>query len=167
MSFIRPEVIAGMRRWRESLSGGGLVVASLWLMADGLGARFWIGALLAAFGLGLILTGIPRARSRSGGGGPGVVEVDERRLTYFGPLSGGAMALEDIVRIAADPDRRWVLTSTDGELMTIPMDAEGGDTLFDAFSALPGLPAHRLASVMQGSVPSRRVIWEKEHAGSG
>ena len=167
MSFIRPEVARGLTRWREALVGAGFIVVALLLLQDSFGGRFWIGVLLALLGLGLIISGIPRARARLGGDGAGVIEVDERRITYFGPLSGGAMIVEDIARIAADPGRRWVLTSTDNERMTIPMDAAGSDALFDAFAALPGLSANRIAQAVQQDVPSRRVIWEKQQSGSG
>lgn len=167
MSFIRPEVSAALKRWREALSGGALVAFAFYLMQDSYGGRFWIGILVALLGLGLLVSGIPRGRARVAGQGAGLIEVDERQITYFGPISGGAMALEDIARIAADPGRRWVLTATNGELMTIPMDAEGRDALFDAFAALPGLTATRLAQVLQADVSSRTVVWEKGHASVG
>lgn len=163
MSFVRPEVAEALGRWREALIGVALILGALLLLQDSYGGRFWIGILVALLGAGLLISGVPRARARGLGGGAGVIEVDERRITYFGPLSGGAMALEDVVRIAADPGRRWVLTSSEHELMTIPMDAEGSEALFDAFAALPGLPASRIAQTMQKDVPSRRVIWEKQH----
>lgn len=163
MSFVRPEVARSLQRWRETLIGAALLIGALILLQDSFGGRFWIGVLVALFGAGLVITGIPRARARGLGGGAGVIEVDERRITYFGPLSGGAMALEDVVRLAADPGRRWVLTSSDGELMTIPMDAEGHEALFDVFAALPGLSAHRLSQTLRSDVPVRRVIWEKQH----
>ncbi len=167
MSFIRPEVLTGIRRYREALSGAAMAAIGLWLMLDGIGARFWFGGLVAAFGLGLLVVGIPRARARLGGGGAGVVDIDERRITYFGPVSGGSMALGDIARIAADPGRRWVLTSTSGELMTIPMTAEGADQLFDAFTALPGMSQANLVRVIERDVPARTVVWQKPHARLG
>ena len=161
MSFIRPEVTAGIRRWREVIFGGVLAVVGLWLLADGIGARFWAGCLITALGVALMAAGIPRARTRVGGGGAGVVDIDEQRITYFGPVSGGAMAVDDIQRIAADPERRWVLTSVSGEFMTIPMDAEGADQLFDAFSALPGVSQTRLVHALTRDVERRRVVWER------
>ncbi len=161
MSFIRPEIVEGLQKWREVLAGVIVVAIALFMMQDGLGGRFWAGVLIGCLGLGLIVSGVPRARSRTKGGGAGVIEVDERRIIYFGPLSGGSMAVEDISRIAADPNRRWVLTSLSGDLMTIPMDAEGRDALFDAFAALPGLSASKLADTIQGDVTSRTVLWEK------
>ena len=166
MSFIRPEVAESVRKWREVLIGIGLLGLAAILMQDAYGGRFWIGILVTALGLGLVFTGVPRARARTAGGAAGVIEVDERRITYFGPVSGGAMAQEDIRRIAADPGRRWVLSSVSGELMTIPMDAEGREALFDAFTALPGLSASRLAEAIQQDVSRRTVIWERSQSRS-
>ncbi len=167
MSFIRPEVADGFRKWREVVVGVCLLGLAAILMQDAYGGRFWIGVLVAILGLGLVMTGVPRARARTGGGGAGVIEVDERRITYFGPLSGGDMALGDISRIAADPGRRWVLTSLSGELMTVPMDAEGREALFDAFAALPGLSMSRLAEAIQQDVSQRTVIWERSRGRTG
>ncbi len=167
MSFVRPEVLATVRRYREALSGSLFAGLGLWLMLDGIGARFWFGSLVAMFGIGLVVAGIPRARARLGGGGAGVVDIDERRITYFGPVSGGAMALGDIERIAVDPGRRWVLTSDKGDQMTVPMTAEGADQLFDAFTALPGMSQATLVRVIEREVSARRVIWQKPQARLG
>ncbi|MXQ09299.1 hypothetical protein GQ651_15750 [Alphaproteobacteria bacterium GH1-50] len=163
MSFIRPEVSAGLMKWREVLSGAAILIVAVLLMRNGLGARFWFGGLIGALGLGLVVSGIPRARARLGGGGAGVVDIDERRITYFGPVQGGAMALDDLSRIAAGPGRNWVLTSVEGDTLTIPMTAEGADQLFDAFAALPGISQSRLVQATGGAVDTRRVIWEKPH----
>ena len=73
------------------------------------------------------------------------------------------MALDDLSRITAGPGRTWILTSTGGERLEIPMTAEGADHLFDAFAALPGISQTALVRATGGAVEARRVIWEKPH----
>ncbi|MDJ1015741.1 MAG: hypothetical protein QNJ35_04440 [Paracoccaceae bacterium] len=161
MSFIRPEVQASIWRWREVIGGAALLAAGLWLATYGIGPRFWFGTIVAAFGVGLIFAGIPRGRFRGQGGGAGVVDVDERRITYFGPVEGGSMALADIQRLCAVPPRVWELTSVGSEALRIPMDAEGADQLFDTFTALPGMRASALVHAARGAVGEPEIVWEK------
>ena len=64
-----------------------------------------------------------------------MVAVDERQLSYFGPLEGGVMDVENLRLLELEPDARpaphWVLTDITGARLHIPTTAEGADALFD------------------------------------
>ena len=96
MTFIRPEAKAVLWRWREVLAG--LAVAALGLLwATGpRGLLGLVGWVLVAAGVVLVVTGVQRLRFRRTESGPGLVEVDEGKITYFGPLSGGSVAARDL-----------------------------------------------------------------------
>ena len=163
MSFIRPELRAQLIRWREVLAGVALdAVGLVLIMGPGRG-RLVVGALLLLLGSLLVLWGVQRARFRNEGGGAGMVEIDERRIAYFGPFAGGALALEEIDRIVAVPPRAWELTDRSGQRLTIPADAEGADALFEAFTALPGFSVARLASAARNPPLRRTTIWTRAH----
>lgn len=161
MSLIRAEARARLYRWREALVGALALGLGLRLAATSFGAVFLIGTGLSLAGIALILAGIQRARFRSGGGGAGVVAIDERRITYFGPYGGGAVAVDDLVEIGIDPSRAWLVRDAHGTHLMIPMNAEGADGLFDAFSALPGLGGARLVAAARTAPQTYTVVWAK------
>lgn len=164
MTFIRPEAKAALWRWREVLAG--LAVAALGLLwATGpRGLLGLVGWVLVAAGVVLVVTGVQRLRFRRTESGPGLVEVDEGKITYFGPLSGGSVAARDLERITLDPTGRpphWILTEPGHPPLQIPVNAEGSDQLFDAFAALPGLRTERMLAELNRGAAMPVVIWER------
>ncbi len=163
MSFIRPEAQAALMRWREFVIGMGLDLAGLVTVFGPTRANLIFGVLLMSLGTVLMFVGLQRARFRSTGGGAGVVDVDERQISYFGPAAGGVVALEDLTRIAVVPPHSWELTDIFGKSLEIPVNAEGAEALFDAFAALPGVSAARLADATRVRPVARTSVWEKPH----
>jgi hypothetical protein len=163
MSFLRPEAQAALWRWREVMAGLALLGFGLWWALAMHAPVRWLFIPLLAIGAGVVWTGLQRLRFRRGGGGAGVVQIVERRLAYWGPLTGGMMDMDDLARLSLDPSGRpvhWVLTPHHGATLQIPVDAEGADQLFDLFAALPGLPAERMLDLL-AHPPDRPVtLWE-------
>lgn len=165
MSFIRPEARAALWRWREALAGVALLAIGLWWS---LGVVGWIvqavGTALALLGAALIVLGFQRARFRAGNDGPGVVQVVEGRVAYFGPLTGGAVNVADLSRLSLDHRQHpasWVLIQPGLEALHIPVNAKGAEALFDAFAALPGLRTEYMLRALQGSARGETLIWQK------
>lgn len=96
MSFLRPEAEQALWRWREVLAGVGLALLGLWLILRVGYLLDFVGVPALAGGAALIWLGFQRARFRGGDGGPGAVTVDEGEITYFGPLTGGSVALREL-----------------------------------------------------------------------
>lgn len=166
MNFVRPEARAQLWRFREILAGVGLAALGLWLVT-GPGLTLWLGYAAWAVAAGLIVVGVQRARFRTGGGGPGVVAIDEGQIAYFGPMSGGVVALADLERLTLDPTQHpahWLLESASQSPLYIPVNAEGSDVLFDAFAALPGMRTGQMLAEMRGRATYPVVIWEKVSA---
>ena len=161
MSFVRPEVRDGLYRWREVLVGAAALALGLRLASNAFGAVFLIGCGLALAGAALIAAGIQRARFRAGGGGMGIVDIDERQITYLGPYGGGALAVDDLVEIGVDPSRAWLIRDRNGTHLMIPMNAEGADALFDAFSAVPGLSSAQLVDAARSHPRQYTIVWER------
>jgi hypothetical protein len=162
VSFLRPEVHAALWRWREVMAGLAVIGFGLWWATAMYSPVRWLFLPLLV-GAGIAWTGFQRVRFRRGGGGAGVVQIDERRLTYWGPLSGGTVDMDDLGRLAFDPGHKpahWVLTPRGGTPLLIPVDAEGADGLFDLFTALPGLKAERMLDLL-AHPPDRAVtLWD-------
>ena len=132
MSFVRPEARAAIWRWREALIAGGvLLLGSYW--AFGTGALLhWLGYFVMAVGGVLLVTGLQRGRFRGNWGGPGVVHVDEGAVAYFGPLTGGVVALREMTALKLDPTGtppHWVLSQRGQADLHIPLTAEGAEAL--------------------------------------
>lgn len=164
MSFIRPEARATLWRWREVLAGSGLALLGLAWALGSFGLLRALAFVLLALGVVLILAGLQRARFRSGGGGQGVVQVIEGQVTYYGPLSGGAVAISELAALSLDGRSKpahWLLVPDQGAALQIPVSAEGADALFDAFSGLKGLRTEHLLRVKQAGGRRLQVIWRR------
>lgn len=164
MSFIRPEARAALWRLREVLAGAALGALGGWL-ALGYGLTVWLGYAALGVALALILVGIQRARFRTGGGGAGVVAIDEGQIGYFGPLTGGVLSLADLDRLTLDPSgspAHWVLEAGSVPALHIPVTAEGAEVLFDAFASLPGLRTERMLAELKRGGAHPVVIWERK-----
>jgi hypothetical protein len=168
LTLIRPEVVAGLRRGREAITAGAVIGIGLWLA--------WLGGLvLVPLGLGVAgvgaawaLQALRRLRFAQGVEAPGVVEVDEGQVGYFGPGIGGFVGLPDLVelRLVAIRGRRmWRLKQADGQALLVPVDAAGAERLFDAFASLPGMDTQALVSALEPrgtvGVSDSLVIWRR------
>ncbi len=164
--MIRPEIRAGIVRWREALAGVAVLALGLWWAATGRGLLAWLGLALALGGVALALAGWQRGRFRTGGGGPGVVQVDEGRLTYYGPLSGGTVAIREIEAVAIDPSGHpphWVLDAGD-ERLEIPLTAANAEALFDVFARLPEIDIARVLEAVDRPPAAPATLWRSADA---
>jgi hypothetical protein len=168
VSFLRPEVTAALHRWREVIGAGVLAGCGLWLATRGGVILPVVGALAVAAGGGLALTGWRRLRFASrAAAGPGIVEVDEGQVGWFGPGIGGFVALAEVrtlslVTVAGI--RCWRLDHEGGGHLLIPLDAAGAGRLFDAFAALPGLSTTALVAAAEAADPGERIVWRRAGA---
>jgi hypothetical protein len=164
MSLIRPAAKARLSQWREALWGAGVLALGLyWGFWTGGGLLHWIGYVVAIVGALLIVAGIQRGRFRTGSGGPGVVQIVEGRIAYFGPLTGGTAELGQLSRLVLDPSGKpphWLLHQPGQLPLAIPLTAEGADALFDAFATLPGLRTERMLHEMHRDGTHPVTIWQ-------
>jgi len=165
VAFLRPGARAALCRWRETLVGLGIVALGLWIGIDGFGLVLWFGCAVAVLGGVLAWAGVQRARFRTGQGGAGVVQLDERQITYFGPAQGGIVALDALARIELARDAAgsacWQLFEPGRLPLRIPVNAEGSEALFDAFAALDGLDVEKMLSTLRAPPFHPVVIWRR------
>ena len=162
--ILRPERIAALRRWREAIAGAALGLVALWAWFGGVGVVAWLAVPLAITGSALIWTGAIRGQLRGPGTGPGVVDMTEGQLAYFGPLDGGVVALDRIQAIVLDlrgKPRHWILRRDDGPPLHIPVTAKGADALIDAFAALPGFRLERALHLRGANSDGLRIVWTR------
>lgn len=164
MTFLRPEAIALIARWWGVAAGLAVALIGLRWGLVGFGFVRWLGWALVPLGAALALAAAQKARFGAGGGGAGVVSVDEGRIAYFGPTAGGVVALQDATRLALD-DRsapgHWRIDQPGQPPLLIPVDAEGAGALFDAFVTLPGLSVESLLAARRGAAGQIHVIWQR------
>ncbi|MGO4915327.1 hypothetical protein [Pseudogemmobacter sp. W21_MBD1_M6] len=167
MSFIRPAARARLWRWREAVAGLVLGLLGIWLAVAGIGFVRILGTCVVIAGAVLVFAGLQRARFRIGSGGPGVVQIDEAQVTYYGPLNGGVISLGAVTLIelvGAGVAQHWRLTEPGAPPLSIPTKAEGADLLFDAFATLKGLDVPRMLNALADNAEHPVVIWRKEPA---
>ena len=164
-NLLRPEARDWLLRWREVLTGAAVALLGLWSALTTFGVTRWLSVALILIGAALIWTGIQRIRFRQGGGGAGVVQIDERRLMYFGPLTGGVIDMDDLTRLVLDPSGHpphWLLSGVGGQSLAIPVNAEGADALFDLFAALPGIKTEHMLEVLARTPDAQVTIWKSD-----
>lgn len=164
--FFRPEARAFFWRWREVLFAAAVVALGVWWALAGVGITVWLGYIAIVVGIGWGVAALQRVRFAQGGDGPGVVQIRERRLAYFGPLDGGIIDVEDLTRLELDPashpEPSWVLTGVGGQRLAIPINAKGSDALFDVFAALPGIKTDTMLGVLSRTPDARIIVWSKD-----
>lgn len=164
MTFIRPELRVLLWKWREAILGLAVAILGVWAVLATSGLLSVIGGLAAIVGVLLTWLGVQRVRFRRVRQGPGSVDVDEGQITYFGPLTGGTLALrdmQDLVLIRAGGQSPHWRLSTEEDAVFIPVDADGTDALFDAFATLPGLHMQRLLAVLNDGQSEDVVVWQR------
>lgn len=166
MAFVRPEVTATLRRWREVLTGIAVGLAGLWIAVQGGALAAVAGAAVVALGAGLAVIGRRRLRFTRAVDDPGVVQVVEGQIGYFGPAEGGFAGLSAITEIALvdhDGRRCWRLSQQGGERLFVPVAAQGAEALFDAFAGLPGLEVAALIAAVESPPGLARIVWRRRH----
>lgn len=161
-NFLRPEARATLWRWRDVIGAVALIALGYWWASASFGFVRWLSYGTMALGVILAIAGVQRARFRRGTDGPGVVLLDERRLSYYGPLSGGVIDLDDLTKLELDPSG-WILTGIGGQRLDIPVTALGAEILFDAFAALPKIKTAQMLDVLTRTPDARVMIWERHH----
>ncbi|MEM7473264.1 MAG: hypothetical protein AAF340_18095 [Pseudomonadota bacterium] len=167
--MIRPEVAAMFTKYREVIAAIAAAFAGLWVMSWT--GWFWtgIGAVILLAGATLAYTALRRMRFQSEQIGPGVVEIDERQISYFSAYEGGAVSINQLARISIIGDqggqwgdaKHWVLEEDGGALITIPSSAAGAEKLIDAFAALDGVDFDRASKALNSPGATPHVIWQK------
>jgi len=179
MTGIRPEVRERMERWSEPALGAVVLALGLWTATRGGWLLAAGGGVVAALGAGWLILGLRRLRFRGQGDAPGLVVLDESRITYMGPRIGGSISLDELteIRLLTLRGRRaWRLRQADGQVLLVPLDSTGAEALFDAFSSLPGLSSATLVAALAGDGPATgqslpavgggdRLVWRRQGRG--
>lgn len=162
MSFVRSDAAMTLKRYREALIGVSVILLGLWWAWGSLGLIKWMGVALAVMG-GLILwSGLRRARIHSAQGGVGVVQIDERQVTYLAPVGGGFASLDDLRLIEIAKDRAGLSVwrfHHPGDVLVIPARAEGAEAIFDALTALSGADIDAAIRAVNTPPADTVVIW--------
>lgn len=163
--MIRSSALDTLTRYRSLLIAVGLTGLGLWWALQSFGLLEWLGYLLTLTGAALIWTSLQRLRFNTGHGGPGIVQIDEGQIAYFGPLTGGLVARSNLTSLLIDPTGKpahWVLGQTGGEDLQIPVTATGSEALFDYFAALPGIRTERLLTAARGGFETPTRLWSRD-----
>ena len=163
MSFIRPKARQEIARWSEVAAAVGAALVGTLLMRMGGFLFLPVGALLTLLSLGWLLNALRRLSFQRPVAAPGVVEVVEGQVGYFGPTFGGFVALDDVTELRLTDfhgARQWRLRTLSGEVLLIPIDATGADKLFDAFATLPGIDMAALSAALNREA-STLPLWTR------
>lgn len=178
MILLRDQARQALWHWREVIAAGGVLAFGLWCASFGGFILLPFGLAVAALAAGWGWTAIRRLRFQQEGEAPGVVEITEGRITYFGPTTGGSVGLSDLaeVRILRMRGRAvWRLKQGDGQALLIPAQAQGAEALFDAFATLPEIDLGAVVGALERpmgdtnalvtDIGENRVIWRRRGQG--
>jgi hypothetical protein len=164
VSFVRPEALATLARWREVALALAAAAFGLWVATRGGYFYAVLGGAVCAFALGLALSAWRRVRFARDTDAPGIVEIDEGAIAYFGPETGGLVALSELDEVQATAHQSglaWRLHQSDGTVLTIPAAARGADQLFDVFAALPGASSRTFLAAVEHPPAGTARLWRR------
>lgn len=172
MSFIRPEAAAALRTWGLPAAFGVLGIVLIW---HGWGMTMrgaLVGIVFIALGAFCCLALFGAAERALAGwrgrhGGPGLVTIEEGRISYFAPFGGGIIAIDALTRVEivttdrgpSDGDLFWRLSDMAGQAIAIPGGAQGAESLPDVLGVLPGFDHLAVLRAMGSTGPARFAIW--------
>ena len=167
MSFVRPEAISYFQNYRGFILSAMIVIAGVYILASSFGTTRIAGGVILIIGLLVGHDAYRRFKFPDGRGGRGVLEVDERRVSYlFGGIET-SISMDSLDRIELHRSVKglvtWIFYGPDG-MLSVPGDAEGTDALFDALVALPGINYSQAEAAMQGTDPDIFLIWQRNRA---
>lgn len=174
MNFLRPEVRLLLQKWSEPLVMAAVLLVGVLLYLRGNATANAVlvviaFVVIAAAGAMLILA-LRRVRLRGDLHAAGVVEVQERKITYFGPDDGGVVSLDELRRIDIVSARSlpfvdnltWRLSDNEGAALNIPVGAQGTDIMIDNFSVLNGVNYDLIVKAMAAKDDAVFTIWKKQ-----
>jgi len=169
MSFVRPPIAAHFSKWHEAYFVVAILLFGTWMYLYG-AARLnlimqGLGLVVSLVGIILLRTTIQRIRFQLGQKAPGIVDVTEREISYFGPMHGKTISLDSLNKIELRESEAyaaiWVLHHSDGDPMIVPTTAKGSGRLFDAFASLSGVKMDMLVSAINQTPIQAKVIWQR------
>ena len=169
MSFVRPAVAAKLVRYQGVLIAGGVLALGLWWVLLGNGVMGLVGGITLLAGACLMIAAVQRLRFDAGVGGPGIVQIDEGAIGYFGPLTGGIVALSELSALRLDRSGtpvHWVLSQPGQDNVMIPVTATGAEGLLGPFASLPGMRTEHMLSELRRKGTGEVLIWERGEDGA-
>ena len=166
--MIRPEVRASFWRWRELMIGLLVVALGAYWYFTSFGLLKLAGVVTMLFGAMAIFVGQQRGRFRVTGSAPGIVNLVEGQISYFGPKEGGAIAIADITGVSLvkhEDMQSWRLDQNGHPSLIIPITAQGGELLFDAFAELKDLNLENMVHQISQENEHSAVIWRRNDYG--
>ena len=163
-SLASPEMVHGFWRWREAALGAFLAICGMVWAVSQQGVLAAVGTSISIVGALIIFAGIQRTRFRISVTGPGVVQVSEDLVTYYGPKEGGVVSMHSLELVQLDPTAKpanWVLLESGGQPLSIPTNAEGAEQLFDVFAALDGIKTENMLSKLRAHPTEPVIIWHE------
>lgn len=165
MSFVRPEAQRVLHQWRDAIIGGvAVAIGAYWSFSTGPILR-WVAVLMIVGGGAVLWNGIRRARLPRAGGGAGVVQVDERQITYLAAEQGGIISIDDLIRVEIHANGKgfdWLFQTAGMALLRIPGNAEGADSLYDALAALSGANIDLVTEANTSNQRDIFLIWQRD-----
>ena len=162
--FLRPEAKKTLKRWRDLIIAALFAALGMFWALTAFGILKWIGWMLVAAAILFAWSGLQRLWFSRAKGGIGVVTVKEGQITYLGPFEGGVVAVTELREIILDHAQYppcWVLKQLGQQDVFIPLNAEGTDSLFDVFAALPGFQTGPMLAALQRNDGKPIVIWQR------
>ncbi len=162
--MIRPEIKETLWRWRELGIGLILCLLGVYWFFQSFGLLKCTGAGFVLLAVVLMFIGQQRGRFRNSEKGAGVISVVEGQITYFGPLEGGTIAVADIISVTLiihGGIRCWRFDQNGQAALIIPVSANGGEHLFDAFAKLDGFPLEQMLRQLADETSQSSMVWQR------
>ena len=163
--MIRDAAFAWLTRRRVYLLPLILVVLGGLGVFNGSGPLFrtFCGLVILA-GVALFVAFRQQEVLRRGGDAPGVVEIDEARISYL-TAEGGQVVDRDglwaVTLLVKPTGAVWVLDHEAGPFLEVPLRARGAEGLAALIEALPGVELAAARTALEAEQTGAHLVWKR------
>jgi hypothetical protein len=162
---MRKDAVETLKRFSGLIIAILTICLGLYWILNSYGLLMIVGYPVTLIGIVLGYSAIQRLRFHHNNEGQGIVHFVEGQITYFGPKSGGIVAISDITRVVLRKiagNSLWIIEQPAQPALVIPTNARGSDRLFDAFVLLPNWDVEFTLSRLEDNQSHEDVIWQSD-----
>lgn len=166
--MIRPEAKATLMQYAQAIVGAVIAILMIYWTITIPGVLRYLTGAITILGLALAIDGFRRGKlRRKSQGAEGVVEIDERRITFMTANWGGSVSINDLIKVEVGQrsgNLFWRIKDNFGSILLVPYTANGAEGLIDAFGALGGFDLGVVGHAIEKNGDHMTTVWTRSQS---
>jgi len=167
--FIRPEVTELLRRNIDGIIGCLILLVGIKVLISFTWLGLVLGLVLSLIGFGLIVGAWQKLFLVSVFEGAGLLEVNERQVSYLHIVNGGVISLDFIDRISLITNantfmvqkRFWCLEQAGIDSLIFPISVKGIETFIGSLAVFSNVDYGIINVALKDKSKKKYVVWQR------